>query len=169
MDEVGDAARRLRMVVRMLNRRAQAETGEGSPTRSQQAVLAWLEERGELTATALAAAEQVRPQSIGELVDALERRGWVVRRRDRSDRRKVLVSLTSAGADALDVGRRLRQAWLTEGMRKRLDGEERRRLIAAIGLLERVVLDDQVPGSSRDQPVCGGRVRAQTRLECRKA
>ncbi len=42
MDENADVVVRLRVVVRALNRRAQAETGEGSPTRSQQAVLAWL-------------------------------------------------------------------------------------------------------------------------------
>ncbi len=142
-DEVVDAARRLRMIVRSLNRRAQADTGEGSPTRSQQAVLSWLDERGELTPSALAAAECIRPQSMGELVDALEQRGWVTRSRDPGDRRQVLVSLTPTGDAALDRGRRLRQAWLTEAMRTVLDAEERRTLIAAIGLLERVVLGEQ--------------------------
>jgi DNA-binding MarR family transcriptional regulator len=139
VDEIAAAANRLRMVVRVLNRRAQAQTREGSPTRSQQAVLAWLDERGEMTSSALAAAEGVRPQSMGELVDTLEQRGWVGRRRDRADRRKVLVSLTSAGAEALGAGRELRQAWLTDALSTLLDAKERRQLIAAIGLLERVV------------------------------
>lgn len=57
MDEIAEAAERLRMIIRLLNRRAQADTGEGSPTRSERAVLAWLEERGPLTLTALATIE----------------------------------------------------------------------------------------------------------------
>jgi DNA-binding MarR family transcriptional regulator len=141
MDEIADAAARLRLVVRMLNRRAQVETGEGSPTRSQQAALAWLDELGELTPSALAAAEAVRPQSMSELVDALTRRGWVSRRADPGDRRQVLVSLTPAGDEALDRGRRLRQGRLADAMRTQLDAGEQRSLIAAIGLLERIVLD----------------------------
>ena len=139
MDEIADATARLRMVVRVLNRRAQAQTGEGSPTRSQQAVLAWLDERGALTPSALAAAEGVRPQSMGELVDAVTRRGWVSRTADPEDRRQIIVSLTPAGQRALDHGRRLRQAWLADAIKDQLDPREQRTLIAAIGLLERVV------------------------------
>jgi DNA-binding MarR family transcriptional regulator len=139
MDEIADATARLRMVVRVLNRRAQAQTGEGSPTRSQQAVLAWLDERGALTPSALAAVEGVRPQSMGELVDAVTRRGWVSRTADPEDRRQIIVSLTPAGQQALDHGRRLRQAWLTDAIKAQLDPREQRTLIAAIGLLERVV------------------------------
>jgi DNA-binding MarR family transcriptional regulator len=141
VDEIAEAAARLRMVVRVLNRRAQGGTAQGTPTRSQQAVLAWLAERGAMTPSALAAAEGIRPQSLGELVDALTRRRWVSRRADPGDRRQVLVSLTAAGRKALDRGRRLRQTWLTEAISTRLDPDERRTLIAAIGLLERVVLD----------------------------
>jgi DNA-binding MarR family transcriptional regulator len=80
---------------------------------------------------------------MGELVDALEQRSWVVRRRDPGDRRRVLISLTAAGNEAVDRGRRLRQAWLTDAIRTLLDADERRSLIEAIRLLERVVLCDQ--------------------------
>jgi hypothetical protein len=77
---------------------------------------------------------------MGELVDGLVRKGWVSRQGDPDDRRRVLVLLTETGAEALDRGRRLRQAWLAEAMTVLLDAEERRTLITAIGLLERIVL-----------------------------
>lgn len=149
VDEIAEAAARLRMVVRVLNRRAQAGAGPGSPTRSQQAVLAWLAERGPMTPGAVAAAEGIRPQSLGELTDALARRRWVSRRADPGDRRQVLISLTAAGRQALDRGRRQRQTWLTQAISTRLDPDERRTLIAAISLLERVV-QDQTPDADRE-------------------
>ena len=42
---------------------------------------------------------------------------------------------------AVHRGRTIRQAWFTEAMTTRLNAEERRTLIAAIGLLERIVND----------------------------
>jgi DNA-binding MarR family transcriptional regulator len=139
MDKVSEAAEKLRLVVRVLNRRAQADTGEGSPTRSEQAVLAWLDERGAMSPTALARSERVRPQSMGQTLDTLEQAGLVRRARHPSDRRQVLISLTRAGRQALGRGRRLRQAWLAGAMRTLLDADERRTLFAAIDLLDRIV------------------------------
>lgn len=45
----------------------------------------------------LAAAAQITPQSMGYLVDALERRGYVRRTDDPSDRRAALICLTDRG------------------------------------------------------------------------
>ena len=139
MDKVGEAAEKLRLVVRVLNRRAQIDTGAGSPTRSEQAVLAWLDEHGAMTPTALAQSERVRPKSMGQTLDALEQAGLVRRRRHPDDRRQVLMSLTHAGRRALGRGRRLRQAWLARAMRTQLNADERHTLFAAIELLERIV------------------------------
>lgn len=48
--------------------------------------------------TELAARADMTHQSMGELVATLERRGWVERRADPSDRRARLVCLTPEGA-----------------------------------------------------------------------
>jgi DNA-binding MarR family transcriptional regulator len=139
MDRVAEAAEKLRMIVRVLNRRSQADTGEGSPTRTEQAALAWLDECGPSTLTALAATEHVRLQSMGQTVDALEERGCVLRSSHPDDRRQVLISLTNKGRKALARGRELRQAWLDEAMRARLTAREQRMLIASLDLLDRIV------------------------------
>jgi DNA-binding MarR family transcriptional regulator len=143
--KVSEAASRLRAVIRTFNRRAQVDTGEGSPTRSQQAVLAWLEDRGPLSASELATLERIRPQSMSQTVDALATRGWVSRSAHPKDRRQVLLSLTKAGEAAVRKGRQTRQAWLTDALSDRLSDDELDRLLAAIELLERVVAEESTP------------------------
>ncbi len=140
------AAERLRKVLRLLHRRAQGPSSAEEPTRSEQAVLAWLEEQGPMSIGALAAAEHVRPQSIGQTVDMLEQRGWAKRTRASSDRRQVVVSLTQAGQQAVAIGRNLRQAWLVHALATRFTPSERAKLTDAIPLLERVV--DEEPAHS---------------------
>ena len=137
--EIEEAARRLRMIVRSLNRQSQADTGPTSPTRSQQAILAWLQELGPLTASALAVAEHITAQSVSQTVDALVALGWAKRRRDRRDRRCVMISITDPGRQALERGRALRQALLVEAITTRLDPHERDQLFEAITLFERLV------------------------------
>jgi DNA-binding MarR family transcriptional regulator len=138
MTEIDETAARLRAVVRLLYRRVQTETGEGSPTRSEAAALAWLEERGAMTLGALADLEQVRQQSMSQSVDALQERGWATRSPDPGDRRQVIVSLTREGREALEKGRGVRQAWIVDAMTRLLDDGERRALAGSLDLLERI-------------------------------
>jgi DNA-binding MarR family transcriptional regulator len=138
MDTIEGIAARLRVVVRLLYRRVQTETGEGSPTRSEAAALAWLDERGPMTLGALAELEQVRQQSMSQSVDALQERGWATRTPDPKDRRQVTIALTGAGREALEIARRMRQAWIVDAMTRLLDAKERRMLAQSLDLLERI-------------------------------
>ena len=137
--QLDDAAERLRRVLRLLHRRAQGPSGPDEPTRSEQAVLGWLEESGPLNIRALAGLERVRPQSMGQTVEAIEQRGWVARTPKPGDRRVSLITLTDAGRRALRRGRKLRQRWLVEALATRYDAAERQQLLAAIALLARIV------------------------------
>lgn len=138
MGSIEEIAARLRVVVRLLNRRVQTETGEGSPSRSEAAALAWLAERGPMTLGALAEFEQVRQQSMSQSVEALQERGWVTRSIDASDRRQVIIALTEAGRAALEAGRGIRQAWIVDAMTRKLNAQERRLLAQSLDLLERI-------------------------------
>jgi DNA-binding MarR family transcriptional regulator len=135
------APERLQRLLRLFHRRAQRPSSAEEPTRSEQAILAWLEERGPMTIGALAVAEHVTPQSAGQTVDGLEQQGWVERRRQIGDRRQVAVELTDAGRSALAIGRRLRRAWLIEALATRFSPDERRRVMDALELLQRLVDD----------------------------
>jgi len=52
---------------------------------------------GPMTQRELAAAVQVEDQTMSRTVERMERSGYVVRRRDDADRRRVVVTLTEAG------------------------------------------------------------------------
>jgi DNA-binding MarR family transcriptional regulator len=136
MPAIDDTASRLRAVFRQVSRRAESLNGKGSPTRTEQGVLAWLDEKGPMTPRALSDIQQVRPQSMQQTLDSLSRRRWIRRTDHPTDRRQVLISLSPAGHQALLKGRQLRQAWLVSEITK-LSRTERKTLDDALGLLER--------------------------------
>lgn len=64
-------------------------------------------ERGGTRIGVLAERAQMTNQSMGYLVDALERRGYVERRPDPADRRAALVVITDRGREQITAARRL--------------------------------------------------------------
>ncbi|TLM70722.1 MAG: MarR family transcriptional regulator [Actinobacteria bacterium] len=56
---------------------------------------------GGVTASELAERMQVSAPTVSKMVSALERHGWIGRSTDPADRRRVLLTLTDAGADAM--------------------------------------------------------------------
>jgi DNA-binding MarR family transcriptional regulator len=60
-------------------------------------------DHGPMTQRQLAAAGRVEEQTMGRVVDRLERTGHVTRRRDPADRRRVLVERTGLGDEAWRV------------------------------------------------------------------
>jgi DNA-binding MarR family transcriptional regulator len=102
------------------------------------AVLGRLDREGPLTTAALAAAEKMRPQSMGQTIAELEAQGFVSRRPDAHDGRRKLLELTAAGREVLADDRRRRVGWLAEAIDAELTGEERDVLRRAVPLLERL-------------------------------
>ncbi len=79
-----------------------ARSFAGTPlTESRVAVLWTLALSGPSTQQTLAEALSVTPRNISGLVDALEQHGYVQRTPHPSDRRAVLVTLTSTGEEAM--------------------------------------------------------------------
>jgi DNA-binding MarR family transcriptional regulator len=99
---------------------------------------------GPLTIGELAAAEQVRVPTMSRLVGTLEADGLLRRVLDPSDRRVVRVEATAAGRTLLHAGRRRRVAALAADV-ARLTPKERRSVLDAIPLLEKLAGRDQAP------------------------
>ncbi len=68
----------------------------------QASILDHLDERDPLTLTTLARHMDVTPATMSLAIDRLERKGYVRRKRDRLDRRRVLLRLTPAGSRLRD-------------------------------------------------------------------
>jgi DNA-binding MarR family transcriptional regulator len=144
MGEIDLLAERLRLAVRHLTRRARAMNGPDGPSPTEVSVLSCLDEGGALTPSALSAAHQVRPQTMGQTLDGLAARGWIRRRPHAEDRRQVLIALTPTGRRALVRGRRLRQAWIV-GELEKLAPRDLRHIAAAVTLFERFTQTPSTP------------------------
>jgi DNA-binding MarR family transcriptional regulator len=97
--------------------------------------LATLDRAGPQRITDLARMEGVAQPSMTVLVGMLERDGFVLRRRDPSDKRVVLIELTAAGMDLVQSRRRASaQAWAQ--LIEKLPSDEAAALVAALPALE---------------------------------
>ncbi len=98
-----DALIALRKIQRMTELASKRLAQTAGLTPSQMAVLRMLDEQGELSAGHVAEHTQLKHATITSLVDKLEARGLIARRRCDSDRRRVWLDLLPAGKSALDA------------------------------------------------------------------
>lgn len=71
-------------------------------TALQYTALTVLERHPDLSSAQLARNSFVTAQSMADMITALEGRGLIERHRDRNDRRRLVVALTTAGRELLD-------------------------------------------------------------------
>jgi DNA-binding MarR family transcriptional regulator len=133
-DLVSSAAE-LRLVLGQLVRRLRSEY---TFPLAHASVLSRLDRDGPQTTSELAAAERVRPQSMAQTLAELDADGFVSRRPDEADGRRVLIELTRAGRQRLREERRRREDWLAEAIASELSPDEQRALLEAVPLLQRL-------------------------------
>jgi len=121
-----------------LSRAARRMRVEAGPPLTQLTVLGHLERRGPLSTNDLAAAEQVRPQSMTSTVRLLEESGLVRRRPHPTDRRAVLIELTDKGIKAMNGVFAAREDWLINMIRQNLTVSEREKLRGGLTVIQRI-------------------------------
>ena len=134
-------AQDVRALVGRLKRRLRDQAHVGDLTPSQVSVLLRLEKYGPSTASGLARAEGMRPQSMASVIAALEGAGLLSGAPDPDDGRQTLLSLTDDCRKWIDEGRAARQDWLARTLDARLSPDELGDVAKAVALLERL-LDD---------------------------
>jgi DNA-binding MarR family transcriptional regulator len=131
----GPLASELRVVLGHLIRRLRSQHRFSL---SQGSVLGRLDREGAQSTSKLAAAERVRPQSMGQTVAELEAQGLIERHADPADGRSALIELTEAGRVELLEDRGRREGWLAEAIEQNLTDEEREVLDQSVRLLARL-------------------------------
>ncbi len=132
-------ASELRTANGRLKRRLREQAGPYDLKWSQIAVLVRLDREGPATVTALARAEGVRPQSMGETVAALQSLSLVQGSPDPEDGRQTLLSLTPACRERIRADRAKRDDWLSCAIRQKLTVQEQKLLSQAVELIKRLV------------------------------
>ncbi|RLV78058.1 MarR family transcriptional regulator [Streptomyces rapamycinicus NRRL 5491] len=132
------AAHEIRVVVGRLRRRIKETYDLEELTPSQTSVLSRLSKEGPASASALAAAERVRPQSMAATLAALDERGLIQRRPDPGDGRRQLVSVSETGGAFLADKRRAGEEWLARALESGYTEAEREAILEALALLDRL-------------------------------
>ena len=91
----------LRRIIRTTQLQAKSLARETGMTPSQLVALQLLQSSGEMTAREVAQAMHLTQATVTTLLDRLQERGWIVRRRDESDRRRVYIALTATAQKQL--------------------------------------------------------------------
>ena len=136
-EELRELATRLHAAaIRLLRtlRREDDGTGLSAPRLSALSVVAFA---GPLSLAELAAAEQVRPQTISRIVDALVEAGLVPREAAPADRRSVRIAATRKGVRLMEKGRERRVRALVARL-SGVDAGDRRQMQHAVETLERL-------------------------------
>jgi DNA-binding MarR family transcriptional regulator len=128
----------LRVVLGQLARRLREQTEGNDLTRSQSSVLVRLERDGRATATALARAEGIRPQSMAKIVAALTEAGYISGSPDPKDGRKTVIDLTDSTREQFRTGRLAKQDWLARAIEATCSAEEIDQLAASTRLFQRL-------------------------------
>jgi DNA-binding MarR family transcriptional regulator len=130
------AASQVRVVFGRVKRRLKDLADQDDLTPSQSSVLSRLDKDGPASASELAAAERVRPQSMAAILAALRETDLIERHPDPQDGRRQVVSLTTSGRHRLQGDRKVRQEWLAQTLQDRCTEADRQIILKALALLD---------------------------------
>lgn len=138
MNPQPDDATRLSLAIERLVRAFRPLTEEDPLSQAAAAVLSRLDMSGPSGITGLARAERVTQPAMTQLVNRLHGEGLVTREASPSDRRSVVVALTTEGWNALDE-RRARRARRVAASLESIDADARHRILSALPALEQFI------------------------------
>jgi DNA-binding MarR family transcriptional regulator len=83
--------------------------------------------------------EKITNQSMSQILSHLLALGYIIRRSSKTDKRKVIISLTQAGESILMQIRSERDEWLSKAIERTCNAKEKAQLKNAIKLLTKIV------------------------------
>jgi DNA-binding MarR family transcriptional regulator len=149
-----DAIPRFRMQMRMLGRRLRRELPPVRGVSRSAVQVLRIASRGPAPSPSdVAQRLRMTSSNVAAALRELESAGLVRRERDPDDGRRVQLSLTAAGADAVSCVHAERDTWLGRAIDALLDDEELRTLLRAGELMQRLAEyeddDDDAPAAAQ--------------------
>ena len=130
----------LRTLITRLIKKLRNESATGaSLSLTERSTLALLDQHKELLPNELAAMEKITTQSMSQILSHLLVLGYISRRISNTDKRKSIISLTTAGKQILYKVRNERDEWLRKALRETCSAREQILLRRATALLTRLV------------------------------
>ncbi len=114
----------LRRIIRSIDMHSHTLSKFYGLTGPQLIVLLELSRNDEITPSRLARAISLSQATVTGILDRLEKRGFITRRRSDTDRRRVLVSTTSHADHMLDTGPPIMQISFIEAFKQLQDWEQ---------------------------------------------
>ncbi len=136
--EAAICAAQLRPAISRLHRKLRPGMRHTGISLAKLSAVVQVHRAGRMTPTDLAAREGVKPQSLTRLLAELEQQGWLLRRADEDDGRRIWLSLTRQGRRRLRDAAASSDALLTEALRTHFDTAELDLLLRACVLLDRL-------------------------------
>jgi DNA-binding MarR family transcriptional regulator len=135
---IDELAADLRHGIALISRRLMQTPAPGALTLPERAALSRLDRSGPASSAELARAEQITPQAMGMTLGALESRGFVERRKDPDDGRRIIMSLTPSGGEILGHKRDERIRQIAKILTEEFTAAELKALAAAAPLIKRL-------------------------------
>ncbi len=136
--DVNTVASALKVSISLFVRRLRQSSAQAELSLPEISALSRLQRAGSATTSDLARVDQITPQAMGATLAALEERGLVERRPDPSDGRRVTMSVTKAGQQALRNERSAQTEQLAKALAGGFTRAEVETLRAAAPLIERL-------------------------------
>jgi DNA-binding MarR family transcriptional regulator len=106
---------------------------------TERSVLGLLSNAGEMLPNELAAMEKITNQSMSQILNHLDKLGYIKRRSSREDKRKSFISLTAKGVTVINQVRNEKDNWLYQAITTSCTAEEISILKKAIMPLKKLV------------------------------
>lgn len=130
----------LRTVTARLVKKLRKESVTGQQlSLTERSSMGLLQQYRHLLPSELASMEKITNQSMSQVLNHLSELGYISRTISDTDKRKVLISLTSSGEKMLTQMRSERDEWLSRAIKEACDPDEQEYLWRALGPLKKLV------------------------------
>jgi DNA-binding MarR family transcriptional regulator len=106
---------------------------------TERSTLALVYQSSEILPSELAVMEKVTNQSMSQIINKLLELGYIKKTSSKTDKRKVIITVTSGGKKFIEKNRHEKQEWLARSIFEKTTQKEKEVLVSAIKVLTKLV------------------------------